>query len=411
MVDKMDKKRLSRTHISESERMLIEHLWNNEHYSQSEIGRRLGYRQSSIARELERGNIYDFSHLDRRTLLNMDIHARIKYSAMRGQYIATKNKSRIGQGTLLTPKLKELIEHWVNIEHWTPEQIAGNVQDINVSASAIRNWARHGLIHIRTHKYHSNTRLNSAEKKALESQREREREIQRLKKKLQENGELVRYSIYDRPQSIEKRKQFGHWEIDLVLPRKNNNNQHRDDSAIMTFVERKTRFYALVKINSRRSVDVINGFKLFWERYGTAVRSITADNGSEFISWGFFDYVQREMGVKVYYCSPSAPHQRGTNENRNRKLREFFPKGTSFIRVTQKMLDETAERMNTMPMRIALNNKAPIEIFDSEYKAMQRYKRAYEKRKLKLAEKAIQELNERQNIQNLNIKKSESKNS
>ena len=154
MVDEMDKKRVSRTHISESERMLIEYLWNNEHYSQSEIGRRLGYRQSSIARELERGNVYDFSHLDRRTLLSMDIHARIKYSAMRGQYIATKNKSRIGQGTLLTPELKELIEYWVNVEHWTPEQIAGNVQDVNVSASAIRNWARHRLIHIRTHKYH-----------------------------------------------------------------------------------------------------------------------------------------------------------------------------------------------------------------------------------------------------------------
>lgn len=75
------------------------------------------------------------------------------------------------------------------------------------------------------------------------------------------------------------------------------------------------------------------------------------------------------------------------------------------------MLDETAERMNTMPMRMALNNKAPIEIFDSEYKAMQRYKRAYEKRKLKLAEKALQELNERQNIQKTDNNGSNSENS
>ncbi|CDX66479.1 Putative uncharacterized protein [Leuconostoc citreum] len=77
----------------------------------------MGYTPSSILRELHRGNTLDFSHLDRRTLLNMDIHARIKYSAQRGQYIATKKRFRMGQGLLLTPELKELIEHWINVEH------------------------------------------------------------------------------------------------------------------------------------------------------------------------------------------------------------------------------------------------------------------------------------------------------
>ena len=54
----------------------------------------------------------------------------------------------------MTPELKEIIETWVNVEHWTPEQIAGNVQDVDVSASVIRLWARKGLIDIRKHKYH-----------------------------------------------------------------------------------------------------------------------------------------------------------------------------------------------------------------------------------------------------------------
>ncbi len=73
---------------------------------------------------LDPGNVLDFSNLDRHTLLRMNIHARIKYSAQRGQYIATKKRFRMGQGLLLTP---ELIEYWINVENWTPEQIAGNV--------------------------------------------------------------------------------------------------------------------------------------------------------------------------------------------------------------------------------------------------------------------------------------------
>lgn len=391
MVDK--KKNQSRPHITENERYMIEHLWNNEHWSQVDIGRKLGYSQGTIARELQRGNVLDFTHLDRRTLLNMNIYARIKYSAMRGQYIAIKNRSKNGSQTLLTPQLKELIEAWVNVEHWTPEQIAGNVQDVNVSASSIRSWARRGLVDIRTHKY-TKKKLTSNEQKIRDSQRAREREIQRLRNKLRENGDLVRHSIYERPPVVDKRQQFGHWEIDLVLPRKNNNGMQRDDTAIMTIVERKTRYISLIKLRTRQTADVIAGFNLFFERYGQGVRTITADNGAEFISWGFLERVQQELGIKIYYASPSAPHQRGTNENRNRKLRDFYPKGTSFERVTQRMLDETAERMNTMPLRQALHNKAPMQVFDPEYKAMQRYKRAYAKKKEQDLEQKMRNLDQ-----------------
>lgn len=128
---------------------------------------------------------------------------------------------------------------------------------------------------------------------------------------------------------------------------------------------------------------MIEAFKLIYERYGKAVRTITADNGSEFISWDFLEYVQKELKIKLYYCTPSSPHQRGSNENRNGKLRDWFPKGTSFKPVKQRQLDEVSDKMNAMPMRIALQGKSPIELFDKEYKTMQRYRRAYEKRKLK----------------------------
>lgn len=134
---------------------------------------------------------------------------------------------------------------------------------------------------------------------------------------------------------IETRKQFGHWEMDLVMPSKMNNQRYQDTTAIMTLNERKTRLTALILVRSKNASDMIEAFKLFYKRYGKAVRTITADNGSEFISWDFLEYVQRQCKIKLYYATPSSPQQRGTNENRNGKLRDWYPKGTSFKDVKQ----------------------------------------------------------------------------
>lgn len=121
------------------------------------------------------------------------------------------------------------------------------------------------------------------------------------------------------------------------------------------------------------------------------MRTITADNGSEFISWDFLEYVQKELKIKLYYATPSSPQQRGSNENRNRKLRDWYPKGTSFKDVKQRQLDEVASKMNAMPLRQALDGKRPMVVFEQEYKAMQRYRRAYEKRKQRMLEVKKQE--------------------
>ncbi|MGR8808796.1 IS30 family transposase [Leuconostoc citreum] len=394
--DKPNKPRQRQARLNENQRYLIEDLWNNQHMTQSDIGRRLGYSASVISRELQRGNTLDFSNLDRRTLLNMDIHARIKYSAQRGEYIAIKKRFRIGQGLLLTPQLRELLEHWVNDEHWTPEQIAYSIKDVEVSSSTIRSWAKRGLIHIKTHQYH---RHNGSKKEieVAKTQRAREKELARLRDKLKQDGELVRHSIYDRSKAIENRKQFGHWEMDLVLPKKMNNGEYRDTTAIMTLIERKTRYYVLVKVKSKSANDMIPAFEYFYKHYGKAVRSVTADNGSEFISWAFLEYVQKELKTKIYYCTPSSPQQRGSNENRNGKLRDWYPKGTSFRNVKQSQLDEVMMKMNALPLLQALSGKRAMDEFDKEYKIMQRYRRAYEKRKQKATENALYAELKRQN--------------
>lgn len=131
--EKVPSPRQRRPKLNESERTMIEYLWNVERLSQSEIGRQLHRSQSIIARELQSGNTVDYSHLSRRELLNMPIHARIKYSAARGQYNSVQKAFRFGQGSKLTPELKKLIEHWINDEKWTPEQVSADIEDVLIS--------------------------------------------------------------------------------------------------------------------------------------------------------------------------------------------------------------------------------------------------------------------------------------
>ncbi|QYU58829.1 IS30 family transposase [Weissella confusa] len=389
MAEKPNKRKIkSRKRLTEQERYQIEYMWNQEQLTQVEIANRIGITQSSLSRELQRGNTIDLSNFDRRTLSALDSHARIQYSAQRAQYIVMKNRTKLTGRTRLNDDVKEMIEHWINVEHWTADQIvAANVLDIEVSAETIRSWARKGLINVRQHRHRRS--LTPKEQVIAETQRARQREIHRLREELKLKGVLVRHSIYDRSELANSRKQFGHWEIDLVMPAKMNNNKYLDTSAIMTFTERKTRYTALVLVPSKQAADVVAAFDVFWQRYGQAVRSITADNGSEFISFEFMRHVQKDLKVKLYYATPSAPQQRGSNENRNRKLREFYPKGTTFKDLKQAQLDAVADKMNNMPLTQALNGNQPIKLFTKEYNKMQRYRRAYEKRKQKMLEKKL----------------------
>jgi transposase, IS30 family len=234
-------RRTRRPKLNESERVMIEYLWNVEQLSQSEIGKRLNHSQSVIARELKPDNTLDHSHFSRAELLRLPIHVRIKYSATRGQYNSVKNGFRFGQGSKLTPELKQQIEYWINDEKWTPEQVAADIEDVDISASIIRQWARRKEIDIKISHYKATSK---AERERNKSLREKEIELSRLRSQLRDTGELARHSIYDRPETVNKRKQFGHWEVDLVLPAKGNEKTILDPSAILTIVKRKTRFFA-----------------------------------------------------------------------------------------------------------------------------------------------------------------------
>lgn len=161
-------------------------------------------------------------------------------------------------------------------------------------------------------------------------------------------------SIRERPASAEDRAVPGHWEGDLLFG--SNNSQ------IATLVERHTRYVMLAKVDSKNSETVISALikqarKLPRELY----KSLTWDRGSEMADHKRFSLA---TDIKVYFCDPQHPWQRGSNENTNGLLRQYFPKGMDLSGVSQVKLNAVARRLNERP-RKTLNFETPAERFNA----------------------------------------------
>jgi len=157
-------------------------------------------------------------------------------------------------------------------------------------------------------------------------------------------------SIRERPAEIEDRAVPGHWEGDLITGSKNTH--------MATLVERQSRFTLLIKINGKDTKTVVSALiKKIKKLPKILCKSLTWDRGSELAS---HKKLTLATNLKVYFCDPRSPWQRGTNENTNRLLRQYFPKKTDLSIHSQQKLDEVALRLNERP-RKTLNFQTPIE--------------------------------------------------
>jgi len=160
-------------------------------------------------------------------------------------------------------------------------------------------------------------------------------------------------SIRQRPAEVEDRAIPGHWEGDLLS---GSNNTH-----IATLVERQTRFTMLVKVAGRDTRSVVSAIGRQVRRLPAALRrSLTWDRGKEMTDHKQFTIA---TDVDVYFCDPHNPWQRGTNENTNRLLRQYFPKGTDLSVHTQAHLTKVALELNQRP-RKTLGFQAPADKLD-----------------------------------------------
>ncbi|MEW8125300.1 MAG: IS30 family transposase [Candidatus Thiodiazotropha endolucinida] len=149
-------------------------------------------------------------------------------------------------------------------------------------------------------------------------------------------------SISERPPEIEDRAIPGHWEGDLIA---GSANTH-----IATLVERKSRFAMLIKVTGKDINTVVSAISRHIKRLPVELRqSVTWDRGSEMANHKDFTVA---TDAKVYFCDPSSPWQRGTNENTNRLLRQYFPKKTDLSVYTQRELSQVAKKLNQRPRKV-----------------------------------------------------------
>lgn len=182
----------------------------------------------------------------------------------------------------------------------------------------------------------------------------------RKKKKKTENQSTVSLnnrkgrSISGRPKEVQKRDVYGHWEMDTVASAKEGGG-----ACLLVLSERMTREEIVVKLRDKKGASVVRALNRLERQYGSQgfrekFQTITCDNGVEFLNQ---EGIERSCLTKrprttLYYCHPYSAYERGTNENSNRLIRRFFPKGTDFSQVTPKQVQFVADWMNRYPRKL-----------------------------------------------------------
>lgn len=184
--------------------------------------------------------------------------------------------------------------------------------------------------------------------------------VKQKKQKVRRSPHPLLPSIADRPEIVNQRREPGHKEIDLIV------GCEGSKAAVLTITDRKGRAELAFKIPDKRAASVRAVFdrlerKLGKRRFRETFRSITTDNGSEFLE---YDLLTRSIyggkRFEVYYCHSYSAWEKGTNENHNRLMRRFFPKGTDFGKVSQREIQEAVDFLNHYPRKI-LGWKMPVE--------------------------------------------------
>ena len=157
--------------------------------------------------------------------------------------------------------------------------------------------------------------------------------------------------IGERPRRVAERRQMGHWEIDTV--------HGSGRASVVTLVERKSGYVAIGKLAAATVAATNAATLVLLRRHRGRVRTITADNGSEFHGYA---WLEKQSGAKFYFATPHHAWERGTNENTNGLLRQYLPKGMNLSELTQEQCDAIADQLNHRP-RKRHGYKTPHECF------------------------------------------------
>lgn len=289
-----------------------------EGISMREISRALGRSPSTISREISRNKGAD------------------KYRAIEADKAAWRRAKRPKSRVLLhNLKLKRVVE--TKLSHdWSPEQISGwlKIQYSGNDSMQISHETIYRSLFIQTR--------GILKEELLKHLRTKRKFRHSKHHKAGSRGRIVDgVTISERPAEVEDRAIPGHWEGDLIRGQLN--------SHIATLVERSTRFTILVKINGKDTNTVVSALSKHMLKLPKLLKqSLTWDRGTELASHKNFTVA---TDMEVYFCDPSSPWQRGTNENTNGLLRQYFPKNSLLSVHSQRDLNRVAAKLNNRPRK------------------------------------------------------------
>lgn len=319
-------------HLTIEEREAIqEMLWEKQ--SVRSIARFLGRSPSSISREIHR---------------NLPKEHRRYTPRLANKRAKEKRKSRGRKERLKTGEIRQYVIEKLKLR-WSPEQISGRIRiDLKetISHEAIYQFI-YNQIHRNGYGYLKPECID------LRSylRRQRKRRVPKGSRKCQKINKFNGISIEQRPSVVNQRLRIGDWETDTV-----ESCNHRP--GVNTLLERKTGLYFVTHLEDKSSVATKEA--IVFRLKDMPVHTITLDNGSENAGWRELEEI---LKTKTYYCHPYCSGERGSNENTNGLLRDFFPKKTDFTKVSQIKLNQVEYLLNTRP-RKRLGWRTPLEVFN-----------------------------------------------
>lgn len=308
-------------HFSIEERCCLREYYKKG-YSYRKIAELLGRNVSSVSRELRRNctHMYDTPRYYP--------HTAQKKSDLRNSYRH--------RGMFWGQEVLDYIDKKLS-ETWSPEEIANTPCGMKLpSFKTIYRWI---------------------DERYLRSTLKNLRRKGKTRKRLGNSGRFTTgKSIRKRDKTVYKRQEFGHWEADTVV-----SGQGKSKVCFATLAERMTRYYIAIKIPDRRGETMANAIISELSKLPKgAVKTITCDRGSEFACWR---EIEKALQCNMYFADPYCAWQKGTNENLNGLLREFYPKGKNLSRVSPATLKKNLALINARPKKV-LHYQKPQDLFE-----------------------------------------------
>lgn len=325
-------------HLKERERYKIEILLK-EGLAPIKIAQRMGKGLRTIEREIARGKV---------RLLNYDLTYREEYCADAGQRVYDENARNKGPCLKIGKdhKLVRYIENKIKKEKYSPDAVIGEIREkelefeTEICTKTLYNYIDRGDVFL--------TLTN----KDLPVKREGKKRDYKKVKIAHKN--LKGTSIEERPQKVENREEYGHWEMDCVVGKKEGGG-----AVLLVLSERSRREEIIIKMPNKTQESVVASLDRLERKYGKEFKekfkTITVDNGSEFLDYKGIERSIRNDGMKrvdLYYAHPYSSWERGTNENINKMIRRFIPKGADINKISNARIKFIENWINSYPRKI-----------------------------------------------------------